>query len=288
MEIKDLRPPGGREITAYGSRGLTAEALVRSGAVALTVLRVAAGGEIGRHPTEVDQLFAVVAGEADVSGADGRVRRIGPGYAARWRTGEDHETRSEAGCTAVGIEGSFELLATAVTKEIEVLDHDPAWADWFEHLSAVVWPAVQDVAVRIDHVGSTSVPGLAAKPIIDLDVVVASAAAVRPAVRALQAIGYRWRGDLGVAGREAFFPPAGDLPRHHLYLVVDGNQAHRDHVDLRDLLRRDPEASAAYGALKRKNAAEVDGDMDEYVARKHDLVTELLARARLARAPEAP
>ena len=106
---------------------------------------------------------------------------------------------------------------------------------------------------------------------------------MRPAIGALQAIGYRWRGDLGVPGRQAFFPPAGDPPPHHLYLVVDGNPAHRDHVDLRDLLRRDPGACAAYGALKRKNAAEVDGDVDEYVARKHDLVTELLARARADR-----
>jgi GrpB-like predicted nucleotidyltransferase (UPF0157 family)/quercetin dioxygenase-like cupin family protein len=248
--------------------------------VRVQIMHLPAGGRIGRHPTAVDQLFAVVAGEAIVSGADGVERTIGAGRAAHWTTGEEHETRSETGCTAVGIEGRFELLATLVTQDIEVLDHDPAWASWFERLRAVVWPAVAGLALRIDHVGSTSVPGLAAKPIIDLDVVVAAEADVRPAIERLATIGYRWRGDLGVEGRQAFFPPEGDLPRHHLYLVVDGNGAHRDHVDLRDLLRQDADARKAYGDLKRKNAAEVNGDMDQYVERKHDLVQALLARAR--------
>jgi GrpB-like predicted nucleotidyltransferase (UPF0157 family) len=72
---------------------------------------------------------------------------------------------------------------------IEVLDHDPAWASWFDEVRAAVWPAVHDVAVRIDHVGSTSVRGLAAKPVIDLDVVVATAADVRPVIDRVQAAG---------------------------------------------------------------------------------------------------
>jgi GrpB-like predicted nucleotidyltransferase (UPF0157 family) len=178
------------------------------------------------------------------------------------------------------------VVTAVVTKEIVVLDHDPAWASWFELLHGRVWPAVADVARRIDHVGSTAVPGLAAKPIIDLDIVVADPATVPAVIERLAAIGYRWRGDLGVEGRQAF-RPVGDepLPAHHLYLVVDGNQAHRDHVDLRDLLRADVVARERYATLKRRVATEVNGDMEEYVARKHDLVTELLAQARARREP---
>ena len=63
-----------------------------------------------------------------------------------------------------------------------------------------VWPAVEDVALRIDHVGSTSVPGLAAKPLIDMDIVVSRPDDVPEVVQRLAAIGYRRRGDLGVAG----------------------------------------------------------------------------------------
>jgi GrpB-like predicted nucleotidyltransferase (UPF0157 family) len=73
-------------------------------------------------------------------------------------------------------------------------------------------PTTKDVALRIDHVGSTAVPGLAAKPIIDLDIVVASDHDVRLVIEQLATIGYRWRGDLGVA---SYWQPDVDLPDRH-------------------------------------------------------------------------
>lgn len=106
MEIKDLRPPGGREITAYGSRGLTAEALVRSDAVALTVLRVAAGGEIGRHPTEVDQFLLVVAGRGSVRSGDGAWEPVEAGQLVIWRAGEVHTTSAAEDLTAYVLEAA--------------------------------------------------------------------------------------------------------------------------------------------------------------------------------------
>jgi GrpB-like predicted nucleotidyltransferase (UPF0157 family) len=241
-------------------------------------------GLIGRHPTAVQQLFAVIVGEADVSGADGVFRTIGPGYAALWDVGEEHETRSPSGCTAVCIEGRFEMWATAVTREIVVADHDSAWADWFAQLRDRLWPAVEAHALRVDHVGSTAVPGLAAKPVIDMDIVVTDESKIRPVTEALRPLGYQWRGDLGVEGRQALKHIGHDeLPQHHLYLVVDGNRAHQDHVLLRDLLRDDPDARERYGSLKRQNVATADGDMDVYVAAKATLVAELLTRARAER-----
>jgi GrpB-like predicted nucleotidyltransferase (UPF0157 family) len=139
------------------------------------------------------------------------------------------------------------------------------------------------VALRIDHVGSTSVPGLAAKPIIDMDIVVAGEDDVRPVIDRLHAIGYRWRGDLGVVGREAFRRPADDgLPDHHLYLVVENSRAHLDHWLLRDRLRQDPDARDRYAALKRRSVELADRDLDVYVAAKAGVVAELLTEARAA------
>jgi GrpB-like predicted nucleotidyltransferase (UPF0157 family) len=245
-------------------------------------MHLAPGGSIGRHPTAVQQLFAVIAGDAVVSGDDAVPRTLVAGQAATWDVGEEHDARSVGGCTAICVEGAFEMWATQVTEEIVVVDYDERWPAWFEEICAVVWPAVADVALRIDHVGSTSVPGVAAKPIIDMDVVVAAESDVRPAIRALRDAGWSWRGDLGVEGRQAFAPlPARrDLPAHHLYLVVDGNRAHLDHMLLRGLLRRDPEARQRYGALKRANVELARGDMDVYVAAKANLVADLLTRAR--------
>lgn len=252
--------------------------------VRVQVMHLPANGSIGRHPTAVQQLFAVIAGAADVSGADGGFRRIGPGHAALWLPGEEHEARSEPGCTAICIEGRFDMWATAVTKEIAVVDYDDRWPAWFDQLHDRIWPVVAAHALRIDHVGSTSIPGIAAKPVIDLDIVVADESKVRPTVVALRELGYSWRGDLGVEGRQAFaYVGADALPAHHLYVVVDGNKAHLDHVLLRDLLREDAEARRRYGDLKRANVELAGGDMDVYVAAKAALVAELLTRARAER-----
>jgi GrpB-like predicted nucleotidyltransferase (UPF0157 family) len=208
---------------------------------------------------------------------------LGPGEAAWWDAGEPHDVSSEDGLTAICIEGEFDVWALGVTADIVVSDYDPAWPDWFDDLHRRVWPAVQDVALRIDHVGSTSVPGLAAKPIIDMDIVVAGRDDVRPVIDRLASIGYRWRGDLGVAGREAFREPDDEaLPAHHLYLVVENNKAHLDHWLLRDRLRSDPDARERYAALKRRNVELADRDMDVYVAAKAGLVAELLTEARAA------
>jgi len=239
---------------------------------------------VGRHPAGLRQLFAVVAGSGWVSGSDSRRRQIQGGQAALWEPGEDHEAGGEAGLMAVCVEGSFEVRAMAVTKEIVVTDYDPGWPTWFERLRAHVWPAVEDIALRIDHVGSTSVPGLAAKPIIDMDIVVAYESDVRRVIERLKTLGYEWEGDLGVEGRQAFRARGGsDLSSHHLYLVVENNRAHLDHLLLRDLLRVDPVARDRYGELKRANVERAQGDMEVYLAAKADLVAELLSRARAER-----
>src|SRR5262245_20579095 len=106
----------------------------------------------------------------------------------------------------------------------------------FERLRARARGAVGDLALAIDHIGRTAVPGLAAKPIVDLDVVVRSTGDVPAAIDRLAAIGYVHRGDLGLVGREAFSAPPGDAA-HHLYVVVAGNREHRRHLALRDYLR---------------------------------------------------
>jgi GrpB-like predicted nucleotidyltransferase (UPF0157 family)/quercetin dioxygenase-like cupin family protein len=268
-------------VSDFGSRFRIGPLTGDDSRVRVQVMHLPPGGVIGRHRASMRQLFAVVAGRGWVGGGNGEGREIGAGYAAVWTAGEEHEVRSPDGLTAVCVEGEFDNWALAVTTDIVVVDHDPDWPMWFEMVCARVWPVVQDIAVRIDHVGSTSVPGLAAKPIIDLDIVVSSPDDVRAVIERLATLGYRWRGDLGVTGREAFRRPTDDgLPRHHLYVVVEDNKAHLDHWLLRDLLRQDAGARARYGALKKRNAVLADNDIDVYVAAKAALVAELLTRAR--------
>jgi GrpB-like predicted nucleotidyltransferase (UPF0157 family) len=165
-----------------------------------------------------------------------------------------------------------------MTRKDVVVDYDPSWSLWFEEIRAFVAPAVAGVAQGIEHVGSTSVPGLAAKPIIDVDVVV-SRADVPAAVAALEALGYEHQGDLGRPDREAFRSVAG-LPRHNLYVVVKASQPHLDHVQFRDHLRRHPDDARRYAARKREVAHLYEIDPDAYTEAKADVVTDILRRAR--------
>jgi GrpB-like predicted nucleotidyltransferase (UPF0157 family)/quercetin dioxygenase-like cupin family protein len=284
MRILRFDPKVSFPVSHFGSHFTVAPLTAPGARAQVQVLHLPAGGAVGRHEAALRQLFAVVAGSGWASGQESRHRDLRAGYAALWDQGEDHEAGTDTGLTALCIEGDFEVWATAVTKDITVTDYNAAWPRWFEQVRAHVWPAVSDIAVGIDHVGSTAVPGLAAKPIIDLDVVVASEAGTGPVIARLTDIGYRWRGDLGVAGRQVFDPVRDlGLPPHHLYLVVKDSRPHLDHWLLRDLLKADGAARQSYAALKRRNAEIAQGDIDVYVAAKAALVAALLARARAER-----
>jgi GrpB-like predicted nucleotidyltransferase (UPF0157 family) len=249
--------------------------------VEVEVVYVGATGHVALPPAGRRRFLGVVAGHGRVTAPDGHGRDLRSGYGIVLEPGESAEVGSGEGLTAIRIEGGFEPEALAVTQEIVVSEYDPEWPDWFSQIKDRLWPVVAPVAARIDHVGSTSVPGLAAKPVIDMDVVVTSPARVTAVIERLEQIGYTWQGDVGVAGRESLRPPAHlATPRHHLYVVVEDNKAHLDHWLLRDLLRADPAARERYASLKRRNQKLARGDMDFYVAAKAALVAELLARAR--------
>lgn len=161
---------------------------------------------------------------------------------------------------------------------IVVVDYDPAWPQTFRTLADRALTAMGDVAVGAEHIGSTAVPGLAAKPIIDLDVVLRSTADSPTAVARLAPLGYVHEGDLGIPGREAFRWPPGE-PRHHLYVLPADSPELRRHLAFRDYLRNHPDAARAYGALKRAAAEQHRNDRAAYMAAKDTLIREILGRA---------
>lgn len=162
---------------------------------------------------------------------------------------------------------------------VVVVPYDPAWPATFELLRERIAPAVGDRAVGIEHVGSTAVPGLAAKPIVDLDVVIRHDDDVPEVAARLAGLGYAYLGELGIAARHAF-RAAPDSPRHHLYVCAAGSAPLRAHLALRDALRDDPELAAAYGALKYDLAKRFRFDIDAYVDGKTAFITQALLDAR--------
>lgn len=166
-------------------------------------------------------------------------------------------------------------------RKIVVVDYDPCWPAIFETLRNRVWEVCELIAVSIEHVGSTSVPGLAAKPIIDLSMVVPSEAEVPLAIERLATLGYQHLGDLGIEGREAFRQPEG-LPPHHLYVCPQGSLGLRNHLAMRDHLRRNPEDASKYGELKKRLAQQYPDDKDAYGDAKTEFIVAILSRAGLS------
>lgn len=167
-----------------------------------------------------------------------------------------------------------------MTAAILVVDYDPHWPWSFAIIHRTLQAALADVPViAIEHVGSTSVPGLAAKPIIDIDVIV-DRAHLDAASNALVADGYTPLGDLGVPDRYAFRAPEGSL-RHNTYVTIDGCLSLRNHLGLREVLRNDPALRDEYSATKKRLAEQTD-DIDVYLDGKTEVVRRILLRAGLA------
>lgn len=165
-----------------------------------------------------------------------------------------------------------------MSRPVEVAPYDPLWPQVFQELRSRIMDCLGHLALSIDHVGSTAVPGCWAKPIIDMDVVVKDKDDVQTAIDLLGQLGYVHQGDKGIPGREAFEPPQG-WPPHHLYVLVRGAQEHGRHLRFRNLLRRNPALVEEYSRLKRHLARQMGSDRVAYTEGKTDFIQDCLTRA---------
>ena len=152
---------------------------------------------------------------------------------------------------------------------IEVVDYDPEWPTMFEAEAARLREALGDVAVRIEHVGSTSVPGLAAKPNVDIQVSVPDVHDRDAYAGPLAAIGYEHVPDPQFPDYPFFGWPSARAPRtFNLHVCQSGTEMERRHLAFRDRLRSDPAARVEYAALKRELALKHGNDIEGYNADK--------------------
>jgi len=134
--------------------------------------------------------------------------------------------------------------------------YDPDWPDRFRLEADRLAGLTGDALVSIEHIGSTSVPGLQAKPVIDLLAAASSLEAVDARRSSLAAAGYQWMGEYGFPGRRYLRRHDSRGRRtHHVHIYRDGTSDWHRHIAVRDYLRTHPEAREAYGALK----AELEG-----------------------------
>ena len=164
---------------------------------------------------------------------------------------------------------------------IVVLPYDPTWPAQFEQIKAYLMPHIGHLIVDIHHVGSTSVPGLAAKPIIDFDIEIPSMDSFPAIKQQLAKIGYKHQGDYGIAGREVFKRETPDsFMEHHMYVCPTSSEELKRHIKLRSYLRANPAAAEEYGQLKAKNAQKYGNDIDAYINAKESFILNALASAK--------
>ena len=162
------------------------------------------------------------------------------------------------------------------TRRVVVLPYDVAWQSAFEKIKGEIEEAIGNLIIGIEHIGSTSVEGMSAKPCIDIDVIIEDYSVLAAVVDGLQAIGYIHEGDLGIKDREAFkYSSKEHLLMHHLYVCPKYSEELHRHVTFRDFLRNNPEAVKKYSLIKEKAAELFPHDIDGYIEYKSPCIEEL-------------
>lgn len=161
--------------------------------------------------------------------------------------------------------------------KVEVIEYSVKWKGWFETIANLLSRALNEVNCTIEHVGSTSVQGLDAKPVIDIDIIVADFSDLSLVKKALEDLGYRYKGDLGLEGRE-MFKADNPIHPHHLYVCDPNSLALKNHLLFRDHLRANRDTAQQYGALKRDLAKKYPNDVDSYCEQKSDFIAKVLAQ----------
>ena len=162
------------------------------------------------------------------------------------------------------------------TVKVVVLPYDEAWKFAFEEIKTEIENVIGDFIIGIEHVGSTSVEGMSAKPCIDLDVIIKDYSVFDTVVSKLKKIGYIHEGDLGIKDREAFkYSDKPHLTTHHLYVCPQYSEELHRHMSFRDYLRSHPEAVKKYSLVKETAAKLFPEDIDKYIEYKSPCIEEI-------------
>jgi NAD-dependent deacetylase len=181
------------------------------------------------------------------------------------------------GRAALRLDGSagdvLSALVEALPPQVEVAEYDPAWPKLYEEEAERIRTALGDLVVEIEHMGSTAVEGLAAKPVIDISVGLDRLELGAAQIRRMEALGYDYRGVYGLPGRLYFHRPGS-----HVHVVERGGEHWHRHRAFRDYLRAHPDEVDRYAQEKRRIGAVAAGTQD-YWERKQPFMDDLFARA---------
>lgn len=168
--------------------------------------------------------------------------------------------------------------------------YNPAWKTTFEALKDLLAVELKDFAIDIQHVGSTAVPGIWAKPVLDIDIIMNYENELEAIAKKLEGLGYLNKGKQGIPGRFAFrqshahtpfITDKKECPPHHLYVCYADSLAVKNHLLFRNALLADKALAEQYSALKRSLVAEKGMSREIYTQRKTVFILSVLAKLGL-------
>lgn len=154
---------------------------------------------------------------------------------------------------------------------IEVVEYNPKWNVAFETEKLLLSKAIGSNAVKIDHIGSTSVPGLAAKSVIDILVEVRSLQKLDETNKGIEALGYLIKGENGISGRR-YFQKGACQRSHHIHAFQTNDLHLRRHIAFKEYLIAHPNVASQYGTIKKIAASKSDNDVNVYMGLKNDFI----------------
>ncbi len=161
--------------------------------------------------------------------------------------------------------------------KVTCVNYDPHWTEEFKKVKIYLQSLIKDHIVEIEHVGSTSVVGCAAKPILDIDIVIACSADFEPVKKILESVGYVHMGDQGIVGREVFKRTFEDeFMAYHLYCCTQDSPELLRHLSLRNYLMNHPDEVIHYSDLKKELAQRFPTSIDDYINGKDSFVRQML------------
>ncbi len=169
-----------------------------------------------------------------------------------------------------------------MAKRVVVVPYNEQWKTDFETIKQHLLTTINDIIISIEHIGSTSIEGLSAKPIIDIDVVIKDYSVFDTVIERLASLGYIHEGNLGIKDREAFdYKGNADLPKHHLYVCPEFSAELHKHITFRDYLRNNPHAVQKYSKVKDEGAKLFPDSIDDYIAYKSPCIEEIYIECKL-------
>ncbi|WP_336780928.1 GrpB family protein [Paenibacillus illinoisensis] len=172
-----------------------------------------------------------------------------------------------------------------IQKPVIIEGYNNEWPRAFNIIESIISNKLNRLVLRIEHVGSTSIPSLSAKPIIDIDVVIESMDCLPQVIKKLEELGYIHEGDLGIKNREAFarrdvYVPytseGNEKHEHHLYVCNRESEELKRHMMFRDILRKHPLLVSEYANLKFQLANKYRDNRQAYSAGKTEFITRIM------------